>query len=112
MATTSASTRRPAAFESGVRTVVARVGRSRVASASRNVIAFRASARNSSGTVARSRSPARQSWTTGCALTCSGTVPFDQPAHGIHGHGQEPVHVRGLEMLDLAGPHLVGAHQD
>src|SRR5215472_13352164 len=112
IATTSLATLVAAASASGVRTVPPAAGRSQVASYRRNVIAWRASERNSSGVVAWSRSPARQCWTTGWRLTCSATISLDEPAHGVHGDLDQSVHGRGVRVVDLAGPELVHAQQD
>src|SRR5215472_1725853 len=112
IATTSLATRVAGASASGVRTVAEMAGRSRVASYSRNVIAWRASERNSSGEVPWSRRPARQCWTTGWPLTCSATVSLDQPAHRVDGHADQAVHRRRVLVVDLAGAELVHAQQD
>src|SRR5438094_4549777 len=113
IATTSVSTAIASDSASGVRTLPRRPGRSAVASYSRNVITLRASTRNSSGGVVLSRKPRRVSATSGCLLTLSGTgVAFDQPPHSVDGHLQHAVHVRGVEVMDLAGAELVDAEVD
>src|SRR2546429_9842237 len=103
MATTSAATIDASASRSGVSTVPWRTGRWAVASYSSIVITLRASTRNSSGAVLLSRNPARLSATSGGRLTVSGISVFgDQSAQRVHSHLQHPVHVRGLEVMDLA----------
>src|SRR5438270_1833852 len=110
IATTSVSSSIASASASGVRTLPRRTGRSAVASYSSIVITFRASVRNSSGSVVSSRRPRRLSATSGCLLTLSGTgVALDEPANGVDGDGQHAVHVGGVEVMDLTRSHLVDA---
>src|SRR5205823_12495192 len=113
MATTSCSIMSTSASVRGVRTLPGRVARSAVASYRRNVITLRARTRNCSGSVLRSRSPARLSATSGCLLTLSGTlVPSDEEADGVDGDLQHPVHVRGVEVVDLPRAQPVHAQVD
>src|SRR5579859_1020897 len=121
MATTSRSVISTSASRSGVRTVPGLTGRSAVASYSSSVITLRASTRNCSGSVARSRSPARLSATSGWRLTISGTgdplaapllVALDQDPDRVDRHAHHAVHVRGVEVVDLAGADLVDAQAD
>src|SRR2546429_4873125 len=113
IATTSVSTAIASASASGVRTLPRRPGRSAVASYSRNVITLRASTRNSSGGVVLSRKPRRLSATSGWLLTLSGTgVASDKPPHSVDGDLQHAVHVRGVDVMDLAGAELVDAEVD
>src|SRR5712671_5585582 len=108
MATTSSSTVMAGASASGVRTEPCFTGRSAIASYRRKVITFRASVRNSSGGVVLSRSPRRLSATSGCLLTLRGTcVARDEPPQGINRDLQHAVHVRRIEVMDLAGAELV-----
>src|SRR5258708_36646453 len=100
------------ASASGVCTVPWRTARSAVASYSSSVITFRARTLNSSGGVARSRSPRRLSATRGWLLTFSGTVVLDEATDRIHRHLQHAVHQRRVEMVDLAGAELVHAQVD
>src|SRR5580693_1834765 len=73
---------------------------------------LRARTLNSSGEVERSRNPRRLSATSGWLLTFSGTIVLDEAPDGIHGHLEHAVHVRRVEMVDLAGAELVHAQVD
>src|ERR1700704_1744322 len=74
---------------------------------------FRASALNSSGGVATSRSWRRLSPTSGWLLTLRDkAVPLDQPPHRVDRHLQHSVHIRRIEVMDLAGAELVDAQVD
>src|SRR5438132_8153533 len=113
MATTSVSTSIASASASGVRTLPRRTGRSAVASYSRSEMTLRARTRNSSGGVVLSRRPRRLSATSGCLLTLSGMgVAGDEPPNRVDGDLQHPVHVGGVEVMDLAGAELVDAEVD
>src|SRR6202140_5756404 len=103
IATTSRAIEIAGASVSGVSTLPWRTGKSAVASYSNSVITLRASTLNSSGGVEGSRNPRRLSATRGWLLTFSGTVVLDEPPDGVHGHLQHAVHVRRVEMVDLAG---------
>src|ERR1700682_2200200 len=112
MATTSRAIDIAGASVSGVSTLPCRTGRSAVASYKSKVITLRASALNSSGEVDRSRNPRRLSATSGWLLTFSGTVLLDQTADRVHGNLQHAVHVRRVEVMDLARAKLVDAQVD
>src|SRR5919198_6403165 len=99
IATTSRSMTDTSASCRGVCTWVGREGRSAVASKTRNVMIRRARARNSSGSVPRSRSPARQSWTTGWALTWTGTAL----SAGVGSRTTSGVRHRPISVVGQAG---------
>src|SRR5207245_4184062 len=112
IATTSFSTDVDGASASGVRTVPCLTGRSAVASYRSIVISLRARLRNSSGGVEVSRRPARLSATSGCLLTCSGTVVLDQELQRVDRDAKHAIHVRRVEVMDLARAQLVHAEVD
>src|SRR5207245_5725379 len=75
-------------------------------------MSLRARTRNSSGRVATSRRPTRLSATSGWLLTFSGTVVLDQTLKCFHCDAQHAVHVRRIEVMDLARAELVDAEVD
>src|SRR5437867_9306896 len=110
IATTSVYSSIASASASGVCTLPWRTGRSAVASYSSIVITFRAWTRNSSGGVVLSRRPRRPYATSGCLLTCSATlVALDEPSDRVDRDRQHAVHVRRVEVVDLARTDLVDA---
>src|SRR5262245_46545256 len=109
IATTSVSSSMASASASGVCTVPCRTGKSAVASYRSIVITLRAWTRNSSGGVLLSRSPRRPSATIGCLLTLRGTVSLDQYPDCVDRDIEHAIHVRRVQVVNLAGADLVDA---
>src|SRR6267378_8372043 len=73
---------------------------------------LRASTRNSSGAVERSRKPRRLSATSGWLLTFRGTVGLDQQPKRVDRDLQHAIHVRRIQVMDLTRAELVHAKVD
>src|SRR5205807_1868321 len=87
-------------------------GGSAVDSYSSIVVSLRARVRKSSGGVDMSRRPAGLSGTRGWLLTCSGTVVRDQQLQRVDRDAKHAIHVRRVEVMDLARAQLIDAEVD